>query len=87
MSLKFEVAQASSETREGADDVLQSDHYLTGKTGKMLSKPGCLQAHLVKGKHKSPALSHQLLQTFIQLACSTGILHLLCLNTLWMPLN
>lgn len=86
MSLKFEVAQASSETREEADVVHQSDHYLTGKTGlgHGLKTRLPTSTPMAKGKHKSPAVSHQLLQTFIQLACSTGMLHLLCLNMLWM---
>lgn len=60
MHLKFEVAQASNERREGADDVHQSDHYLTGKTGlgHALRTRLPTSTPVVKGKHKSPAVSH-----------------------------
>lgn len=53
MPLKFEVAQASSETREGADDVHHSDHCLTGKTGLGHAPQTKLPTStpVVKGKH------------------------------------
>lgn len=52
MPLKSEVAQASNETREGIDDVHQSDHYLTGKTGLALKTRLPTSTPMVKGKHK-----------------------------------
>lgn len=55
MPLNFEVAQASSETRAGADDMHQSDHYLTGKTGLGHAFKTRLPTStpVEKGKHKS----------------------------------
>lgn len=79
MPLKFEVAQVSGETRK-ADDVHLSDHYLVSKTGLEPALKTTL-AYKQSGEGEPRMFSHQLpLQTFIQLACSTGVLHLALLK-------
>lgn len=85
MSLKYKVAQVCGETRTEADAVRLSFTALPVNLGlSLLSEPGLPTSgpvELQPSEGGPQVFSHQLpLQTFIQLVCSTGVLHLALLK-------